>query len=118
MGIMKNYYLLLTLVLLGACSTAKPPASVQDRTAMPTPVPQNLPPAVTPPLVTSPAGPVGGSLAERSDTQAFIQEMVSRHGFSSQQLYAVFSRARTQPSIIAAMNRPAEAKPWYAYREI
>ena len=115
---MKNYYLLLMVILLNACSTAHPPASIEDRTATPTPVPENLPPAVTPPLVTPPAGPVTGSLAERPDTQAFIQEMASRHGFSSQQLYAVFSRARTQPSIIAAMNRPAEAKPWYAYREI
>ncbi len=113
---MKNYYLLLIVILPSACSTTQPPAPIQDRIA--TAAPESLPPAVTPPLVTPPAGPVAGSLAERPDTQAFIREMTNRHGFNSQELYAVFSRARTQPSIIAAMNRPAEAKPWYAYREI
>jgi membrane-bound lytic murein transglycosylase B len=50
--------------------------------------------------------------------QAFIREMAARHGFNPARLQAIFSRAKIQPSIIAAMSRPAEAKPWYAYRGI
>lgn len=60
----------------------------------------------------------GQPLIQRADVQAFIREMAARHGFNPAQLRATFSRAQTQPSIIAAMSRPAEAKPWYVYREI
>lgn len=60
----------------------------------------------------------GQPLIQRADVQAFIREMAARHGFNAAQLRATFSRAQAQPSIIAAMSRPAEAKPWYAYREI
>jgi membrane-bound lytic murein transglycosylase B len=48
----------------------------------------------------------------------FIREMATQHGFNAAQLRATFSRAQAQPSIIAAMSRPAEAKPWYVYRDI
>jgi membrane-bound lytic murein transglycosylase B len=61
---------------------------------------------------------VSQSLAQRADVQAFIGEMAKKHGFNPNRLRAVFSRARAQPSIIKAMSRPAEAKPWYVYRDI
>jgi len=61
---------------------------------------------------------VRGSLAQRADVQAFIRRMAVKHGFNPTRLQAIFSRARTQPSIITAMSRPAEGKPWYAYRKI
>lgn len=60
----------------------------------------------------------GQPLANRPDVQAFIREMAARHGFNAAQLRATFSHAQSQPSIIAAMSRPAESKPWYAYRQI
>lgn len=60
----------------------------------------------------------GKPLASRADVQAFIREMVARHRFSAAQLQSAFSRAYAKPDIIAAMSRPAEAKPWYAYRTI
>lgn len=60
----------------------------------------------------------GQPLANRSDVQAFIREMSARHGFDAARLQATFGRARSQPSIVAAMSKPAEAKPWYAYRTI
>ncbi|NJM12098.1 MAG: lytic murein transglycosylase B [Synechococcaceae cyanobacterium SM1_2_3] len=44
--------------------------------------------------------------------------MVTRHRFNPAQLQAAFSQAYAKPDIIAAMSRPAEAKPWFAYREI
>jgi membrane-bound lytic murein transglycosylase B len=118
--------------VLGACSTVPPPAPLDEQAAtLPAsppaggaPMPAYAPPAPplitppAPPLITPPTAPVAGSLAKQPQVQAFIQEMVARHHFNSNQLYAVFSHARVQTSIIDAMNRPAEAKPWYAYREI
>ncbi len=58
------------------------------------------------------------SLANRADVQAFIQEMANRHRFDVDYLLTVFSQAKDKPSIISAMSKPGEAKPWYAYRDI
>jgi membrane-bound lytic murein transglycosylase B len=44
--------------------------------------------------------------------------MVRKHRFSREGLSALFARARSQPQIIALMDRPVEAKPWYVYRDI
>lgn len=64
-----------------------------------------------------PAAP-GPSLVGRADVSAFIQEMVAKHGFDAGELRALFNRAQVQPEIITRMTRPAEAKPWHAYRKI
>ena len=50
--------------------------------------------------------------------QQFIQEMVSEHKFDSDTLTRLFSQSRKYQSIIDAISRPAEAKPWYEYRKI
>jgi membrane-bound lytic murein transglycosylase B len=57
-------------------------------------------------------------ISTRPDVQAFIQEMVQKHQFSQQSLNQVFKKVEIQESIIDAMNRPAEGKPWYLYRPI
>jgi len=49
---------------------------------------------------------------------AFIDDMVEQHQFSDKRLARLFEQARLQPDIIAAMSRPAEARPWYQYRPI
>ena len=112
---MKSLYLLGIALLLIACA---PPAPVRQPLEIPNPPSTPF----TPSPETAPTGPsaanAGQPLASRADVQAFIREMVARHGFNAAQLQAVFGRARVQPSIIAAMSRPAEAKPWYAYRTI
>jgi membrane-bound lytic murein transglycosylase B len=56
--------------------------------------------------------------ASRPEVQVFIAEMVRQHGFDPRELNAVFSQSQAQPDIIAAITRPAEAKPWHAYRKI
>ena len=58
--------------------------------------------------------------AGRKDVREFIAEMVDRHGFSRNELRSLFSRARFQPDIIAAMTPPAEprARSWQAYRAL
>ncbi len=113
---MKKLSVMLTLLALGACSSApQRPAPVDQRAGT---EPSQPVPATPAAPSAPPVAPSGGPLAERAEVQAFIRDLVARRGFDSNQLYATFSRARTQPSIIQAMNRPAEAKPWYAYRQI
>lgn len=62
--------------------------------------------------------PDPSSLAARPEVQAFIQEMAATHGFNAEELTTLFSRIRSRSDIIALITRPAEAKPWHAYRNI
>jgi membrane-bound lytic murein transglycosylase B len=123
---MKTLATLVAGLLLSACASTphaaatRSPAPVVDLNA---PDPGTAPkPATAPPRVktrnTVNATPVPGSLASREDVQVFIQEMVVRNGFDANDLNAVFSQARARPDIIALITRPAEAKPWHAYRKI
>ena len=64
------------------------------------------------------ATPDAETVIDNPDIKLFIQEMVDRHGFEANQLTELFAQARTQPGIIEAISRPAEAKPWYEYRRI
>jgi len=58
------------------------------------------------------------NLSERKDIQLFISEMQSKHDFDKAKLETLFSKTRMKPSIIKAISRPAERKPWHAYRPI
>ena len=60
----------------------------------------------------------GKNLAERDDVRQFIEEMVIEHGFEREALSRQFSRAKIADSILKAISRPAEAKPWFEYRKI
>lgn len=61
-----------------------------------------------------------GNYTQREDVRQFIDEMVTRHGFSARELRKVFSKARYQPGIIRAMTPPPEApvKSWQGYRAL
>jgi membrane-bound lytic murein transglycosylase B len=61
-----------------------------------------------------------GHYAGRDDVRRFIAEMVRKHGFAPSELRRLFSRARFQPAVIAAITPPAEprAKSWQAYRAL
>jgi membrane-bound lytic murein transglycosylase B len=108
----KSLYLFGITLLLSACASPTP-----FRPSPETPVASN--PVADPPTEADMTAAVAGkSLASRADVQAFIREMVAQHRFNTAQLQAVFSRAYAKPDIIAAMSRPAEAKPWYDYRTI
>lgn len=116
---MKSPYVLSVALLLSACA---PPVAVRPTPEIAPALEYPAPEAASPAPETLAAGssPLnsGQPLIQRADVQAFIREMAARHGFNATQLRATFSRAQAQPSIIAAMSRPAEAKPWYAYRDI
>ena len=57
-------------------------------------------------------------LSERDDVRQFIQEMVDEHDFEREALTHHFASAKIANSILKAISRPAEAKPWYKYRKI
>lgn len=59
-----------------------------------------------------------GSLTQRPDFKSFVHQMVKRHQFNGKLLDQMFRKVNLQPSIIEAITRPAEAKPWYQYRPI
>ncbi|MCZ6525642.1 MAG: lytic murein transglycosylase B [Gammaproteobacteria bacterium] len=58
------------------------------------------------------------ALIDRPEVQKFIDEMVSEHDFDADRLADIFSKAKVSKSIVKAISRPAEAKPWYKYRPI
>ncbi len=55
---------------------------------------------------------------ERAEVRTFIDDMSARHDFSSDELTRLFSQAAFRQDIIDAMTRPAERRPWHAYRPI
>jgi membrane-bound lytic murein transglycosylase B len=55
----------------------------------------------------------------RDDVKDFIAHMAETTPFTKHQLRKLMKAAQSQPSIIEAMDRPAEkAKPWFEYRPI
>ncbi|HFD12923.1 MAG TPA: lytic murein transglycosylase B [Crenotrichaceae bacterium] len=50
--------------------------------------------------------------------QQFKTEMIKKHGFDQDYLDTIFSRIKLRDSIIKAISRPAEGKPWHQYRAI
>ena len=64
-------------------------------------------------------GPVSADYSAREDVRAYVDELVSVHGFGRATLMETFAGAQHRPRIIEAMSRPAEkALKWYEYRNI
>lgn len=49
---------------------------------------------------------------------AFIAQMVTKHGFDRRELTRMFDAVEMQDKILESISRPAEAMPWYKYRAI
>ncbi|MFT5505279.1 MAG: membrane-bound lytic murein transglycosylase B, partial [Gammaproteobacteria bacterium] len=58
------------------------------------------------------------ALIDRPEVKEFIDEMVVEHDFDAEMLTDIFDKATLSKSIVKAISRPAEAKPWYMYRPI
>ncbi len=56
-------------------------------------------------------------LSQRADIQAFAQQMQTKHNYDAKELLALFDQIELRPSVITAMQRPYEAKPWHQYRQ-
>lgn len=54
----------------------------------------------------------------RDDVRRFVDEMVEKHGFARSELVSLFSKARSQSSVLKAMAAPAESakRSWVSYR--
>jgi len=57
--------------------------------------------------------------ALRADVAGFIHELVERHAFDAEELRQVFSHARREDAVIAAMRaQPRQTDSWHAYRSL
>ncbi len=54
----------------------------------------------------------------REDVHAFMTDLVKRHDFEMAELRRLFAGAQQQASVLEAISRPAEGKPWHEYRKI
>ncbi len=99
----------LAVLALAACAVPPPPAMpvAQPPPAMPPPAPQPVPPPPPPHIRDF-------SLA-RAD---FIRSTAKRYGIPEAGIEATLAKASIRDSIIKAMSRPAEAKPWADYQPI
>ena len=64
------------------------------------------------------AAPPQTPYGKREDVRAFIRDLVAQHGFVEHELKFLFSRARREPAILAAIAPPKDpqARSWLAYR--
>jgi len=99
--------LLPSLAALALAACAVPP---------PKPMPQpSAPPAPAPPAAPTPPPVVRDVSAARAE---FVRSTSQRFGIPAAEIEAVLAKAQLRESIITAMSRPAEAKPWRDYRPI
>ncbi len=57
-------------------------------------------------------------LNKNPDVRKYIAALSKQYHFDQAQLTAWFNQVEFDPTIIASMNKPTEAKPWYVYRDI
>ena len=56
--------------------------------------------------------------AEHPGTDDFVERAASEYGLSASEVRALLQEAEYKQSIVDAISRPAEGKPWYEYRKI
>ena len=61
---------------------------------------------------------VAADYYQRADVKAYIDQMVEDHAFDRMELEQRFKNAIKQERAVAAMDKPAEAKPWPQYKDI
>ena len=69
-------------------------------------------------LATQTSCAVADGVALRPEVREFVDQMVSKHHFNRNELITLLGQVQTRQDIIAAMMKPAEAKPWFQYRPI
>ncbi len=61
---------------------------------------------------------VADGIVLRPEVRLFVDQMASKYQFNRNELITLLGQAQTRQDIIAAMTKPAEAKPWFQYRPI
>lgn len=107
-------------IALAACATQAPIAPIASAQAAP-------PQAAAAPAPVKPATPVVGTPAlpepvvqmplEQARAQ-FVANTAIQYGLEPAYIESVLAKAQIKDAIVAAMSRPAEAKPWRDYRPI
>lgn len=97
-----------TLALAVAACAVPPPASMPGGNA--------TPPAAAP--GTDPLPPPLPRLPFEQARAQFVRDTAARTGLDAAYIEATLAKAQKRDSIVAAMARPAEAKPWRDYRPI
>lgn len=64
------------------------------------------------------ASSAAASYLGRQEVDTFVAEFAERHRFDENEVRDLFRDARAQQRVLDAIARPAEAKPWHAYRPI
>ncbi|MFP7722980.1 lytic murein transglycosylase B [Lysobacter sp. A3-1-A15] len=113
-------------LVLGACATPAPPAPVAEAThaesapaAQPAPRPMAKPTRTRPPVPgTSPLPDPLPAMPLEQAKAAFVRDTADKYGVDPSHIRSVLAGAEMRESIIKAMSRPAEAKPWRDYRPI
>lgn len=62
--------------------------------------------------------PVTAEIANTDSFNGFVRHMVRQRHFKETELRKLFKAVEIQQPILEAMSKPAEAKPWFQYREI
>nr|WP_084073704.1 lytic murein transglycosylase B [Lysobacter dokdonensis] len=102
--------LLIPLAALTACATQAPPS------------PQTTPPPAATrvaPAPATPAAPIPPQMRDITAARAdFVRLTAAKYDIDPAYIESVLGKAQIRDGIIAAMSRPAEAKPWRDYRPI
>ena len=61
---------------------------------------------------------VAADFSDKKEVKIFITQMVKKHQFDKNNLQKLFDEAKLYESILEAIARPAESKPWHEYRPI
>ncbi|MGI9228963.1 MAG: lytic murein transglycosylase B [Gammaproteobacteria bacterium] len=69
-------------------------------------------------MAVSPWQAAPADILQQQEVRDFIAGMADRHGYDAAQLEQVFGQVELSDSIISAISKPAEALPWYKYRQI
>jgi membrane-bound lytic murein transglycosylase B len=105
-------------IVLAACATQAPTAPIASAPAAPKPA---MPAPATPatPVVGTPALPEPVVQMPIEQARAlFVRDTAAQYGIDPAYIESVLARAQIRDGIVAAMSRPAEAKPWRDYRPI
>lgn len=103
----------LTLALAACATQAPPPTAAQ----LQTPPPIAAAPAAKPDPLAHLPPPVVPMPIEQARA-AFVRDTAAKYSIDPAYIESVLAKAQIRDSIVAAMSRPAEAKPWRDYRPI
>lgn len=101
-------------LLLTACATQVPPAVTTKPTPVTVPVPA---PVITTPGTPALPDPVKPMPLAEARAQ-FVRDTAAKYAIDPKYIESVLAGRQVSESIVAAMSRPAEAKPWRDYRPI